>query len=99
MQRYRQAKARLQAELKDQLLTRTENLDEDHSALEYARERSELLSLEAKVSRFTTMGGLNPVLDICTCQSAIMDGSNPTSDICLSVYHYRWFESPAQLGS
>ena len=49
MQRYRQAKSRLQAELKDQLLTRTENLDEDHSALEYARERSELLSLEAKV--------------------------------------------------
>ena len=50
MVRYRLAKSRLQAELKDQLLTRMENLDEDHSALEYTRERSELLSLEAKVS-------------------------------------------------
>ncbi|XP_070551144.1 golgin subfamily A member 6-like protein 25 isoform X1 [Ptychodera flava] len=49
LQRYKQTKARLQAELQDQLLTRTEQLDEDHSALEYARERSELLGLEAKV--------------------------------------------------
>ena len=50
MNRHKQAKARLQGELKDQLLTRTESLDEDHSGLQYARERSELLSHEAKVS-------------------------------------------------
>ena len=49
MNRHKQAKARLQGELQDQLLTRIESLDEDHSALQYARERTELLSLEAKV--------------------------------------------------
>ena len=49
MNRHRAAKSRLQGELKDQLLTRTETLDEDHAAVGYARERSELLCQEAKV--------------------------------------------------
>ncbi|KAH3750553.1 hypothetical protein DPMN_185080 [Dreissena polymorpha] len=48
-QRYRQAKDRLLAELQDQIITRVENLDEAHSALEYARQRSELCCQEAKV--------------------------------------------------
>ena len=48
-QRYKQAKARLQGELRDQLRTRIENVDEQHSALEYAREFSELCAAEAKV--------------------------------------------------
>ena len=48
-QRYKQAKARLQGELRDQLRTRIENVDEQHSALEYAREFSELCLAEAKV--------------------------------------------------
>ena len=47
-QRHLQAKRRLQAELKDHLQTKLETLDEDHSALEYARQRSELLAEEAK---------------------------------------------------
>ena len=48
-QRYKQAKARLQGELRDQLRTRIENVDEQHSSLEYAREFSELCLAEAKV--------------------------------------------------
>ena len=48
-QRYKQAKARLQGELRDQLRTRIENIDEQHSSLEYAREFSELCLAEAKV--------------------------------------------------
>ena len=47
-QRYEQARGRLQAELRDQILTKMETLDSDHSALEYARQRSELLTIEAK---------------------------------------------------
>lgn len=39
LQRYKQAKLRLQSELKDTLRARMENLDEAHSSLEYARER------------------------------------------------------------
>lgn len=46
-QRHMQAKHR-QAELKDHLQTKLETLDEDHSALEYARQKSELLAVEAK---------------------------------------------------
>ncbi len=34
-QRYTQAKSRLEAELRDHVTTKMENLDEDHSALEY----------------------------------------------------------------
>lgn len=49
MQRYRQAKTRLQAELHDHLTNKMEALDEAHSALEYARERSELCAIEAKI--------------------------------------------------
>ncbi|XP_062603182.1 uncharacterized protein LOC134264959 [Saccostrea cucullata] len=48
LQRYKQAKMRLQAELRDSLMTRIENVDEAHSTLEYARERSELCATEAK---------------------------------------------------
>ena len=48
-QRYKQAKARLQGELREQLRTRIEGEDEQHSALEYAREFSELCLAEAKV--------------------------------------------------
>ena len=43
------SRARIISELKDQVLTKSENLDEDHSALEYARERSQLLAKEAKM--------------------------------------------------
>ena len=39
MQRYKQAKLRLQAEMKEQLFIRMETLDQAHSSLEYARER------------------------------------------------------------
>lgn len=49
LQRYRQAKTRLQAELHDHLTNKMEALDEAHSALEYARERSELCAIEAKI--------------------------------------------------
>ena len=49
MKRYRQAKNRLQAELQDHIITRMHGLDEAHSALEYARERSELCATEAKM--------------------------------------------------
>ena len=48
-QRYNQAKTRLQGELRDQIQSRMENLDEKHAALEYTRERNELLTVEAKV--------------------------------------------------
>ncbi|CAH1789583.1 unnamed protein product [Owenia fusiformis] len=48
-QRYMQAKQRLQGELQDQIMGRVEALDEEHSGLEYCRQRSELLCLEAKV--------------------------------------------------
>ncbi len=47
-QRYQQAKSRLHAELKDQILNKMESLDDDHSTLEYIRQRNELLTLEAK---------------------------------------------------
>ena len=47
-QRYQQTISRLQAELRDHVLTKMENLDEDHETLEYARQRNELLSVEAK---------------------------------------------------
>ena len=47
-QRYQQTIGRLQAELRDQVLTKMENLDEDHETLEYARQRNELLSVETK---------------------------------------------------
>lgn len=49
MKRYRQAKNRLQAELQDHIITRMHGLDEAHSALEYARERSELCATESKL--------------------------------------------------
>ena len=48
-ERYRNAKARLRNDLKDQLQTRMETLDEHHSALEYVRELVELSGVEAKV--------------------------------------------------
>lgn len=48
-QRYRQAKDRMLAELQGQIMSRVEQLDEAHSALEYARQRSELCCQEAKV--------------------------------------------------
>ncbi|XP_013391352.1 uncharacterized protein LOC106159584 [Lingula anatina] len=48
-QRHVQAKARLQAELYDQIMNRSEQLDQQHSSLEYTRERNELLCQEAKV--------------------------------------------------
>lgn len=49
MQRYRQAKNRIQAELQDHIISRMHGLDEAHSGLEYARERSELCATEAKL--------------------------------------------------
>jgi hypothetical protein len=47
-QRYRQAKMRLQADLQDQIMTRTENMDDAQAGVEYARQRNELLMTEAK---------------------------------------------------
>ena len=47
--RFQQAKARLRGELQDQLQSRTEQLDEEHSALEYVRNKAEISALEAKV--------------------------------------------------
>ena len=47
--RYRNAKQRLLADLQGHIITRTEKLDEAHSSLEYARQRSELCCQEAKV--------------------------------------------------
>lgn len=49
VQRYRQAKDRLLAELQGQIVTRVEKLDQAHSSLEYARQRSEMCCQEAKV--------------------------------------------------
>lgn len=49
LQRYKQGKVRLQAELRDQLRAMMESVDDCHSALEYAREFSELSLAEAKV--------------------------------------------------
>ena len=54
-QRYDHARGRLQSELKDQILSKMEALDEDHSALEYARQRAQLLTLEAKAILSGTM--------------------------------------------
>lgn len=48
-ERYRNAKSRLRNDLKDQLQTRMETLDENHAALEYVRELVELSGIEAKV--------------------------------------------------
>ena len=47
-QRFAQARNRLRAELQDHILTKMEILDEEHSSLEYARQRNELLTLEAR---------------------------------------------------
>ena len=47
-QRYQQGKSRLQAELKDQILTKMEALDEEHALLQYIRQRNDLLTQEAK---------------------------------------------------
>ena len=47
-QRYKQTKTRLHADLRDQIMNRMEHLDEEHSKLEYVRQKNELLTLEAK---------------------------------------------------
>lgn len=49
-ERFQQIKARLRGELHDQLLSRLENMDEEHSELEYIRTKAEISALEAKVS-------------------------------------------------
>ena len=49
LQRYNQAKSRLQMELRDQIATRMEALDQCHATLEYARQKSELCATESKV--------------------------------------------------
>ena len=49
-ERFQQAKARLRGELQDQLQSRTEQLDEEHSTLEYVRNKAEISALEAKVT-------------------------------------------------
>ena len=46
---YSKAKQRLQGDLREQLRSRIEALDEQHSSLECAREYSELSAAEAKV--------------------------------------------------
>ena len=48
--RFLQAKARLRSELEDQLQSRSEQLDEEHSGLEYVRNKAEISALEAKVN-------------------------------------------------
>ena len=48
--RFQQAKARLRGELHDQLQSRSEQLDEEHSGLEYVRNKAEISALEAKVN-------------------------------------------------
>jgi len=48
--RFQQAKARLRGELQDQLQSRSEQLDEEHSGLEYVRNKAEISALEAKVN-------------------------------------------------
>ena len=47
-QRYQQARGRLVTEMKGHIISKMEMLDEHHATLEYARERSEILALEAK---------------------------------------------------
>ena len=47
-ERYRNAKSRLRNDLKDQLQTRMETLDEQHESLEYTRELVDLSGTEAK---------------------------------------------------
>ena len=49
-ERFQQAKARLRGELQDQLQSRTEQLDEAPSPLEYVRNKAEISALEAKVN-------------------------------------------------
>jgi hypothetical protein len=49
-ERFVQAKTRLRGELQDQLQSRTEQIDEGHSFLEYLRHKAEVSALEAKVS-------------------------------------------------
>lgn len=48
-ERFKISKARLRAELGDQLQSRFERLDETHESLEYIREKAELCANEAKV--------------------------------------------------
>lgn len=48
--RFQQAKARLRGELQDQLQSRSEQLDEEHSGLEYVRNKAEISTIEAKVN-------------------------------------------------
>lgn len=48
-ERFQVVKARLRDELHDQLQNRTEQLDEERSALEYTRNKAEISALEAKV--------------------------------------------------
>ena len=47
-QRYQQARGRLVTEMKGHIISKMEMLDGHHATLEYARERSEILALEAK---------------------------------------------------
>lgn len=47
-QRYQQARSRLVTEMRGHIISKMEMLDEHHATLEYARERSEVLALEAK---------------------------------------------------
>ena len=49
--RFRNAKTRLQNELKVQLHSKTVTLDEQHKSLEYIREKAELCASEAKVNK------------------------------------------------
>ena len=48
-QRYTQACTRLQSELRDQIMSRMEHLDEDQSECEYVRQLNELRLKEAKM--------------------------------------------------
>lgn len=48
-ERFNQARARLRSELQDQLQSRTEQIDEANSLLEYIRHKAEISALEAKV--------------------------------------------------
>ena len=50
-ERFQQSKARLRNELQDQLQSRMEQLDEEHSTLEYVRNKAEISALEAKVNK------------------------------------------------
>ena len=47
-QRYQQARSRLVTEMRGHVISKMEMLDEHHATLQYARERSEILALEAK---------------------------------------------------